>query len=336
MAPRLRGIYYRDDDPQPYKSDKYEPEYQTDHVIDFMAESLAQEKPFMAMICFGLPHSPVEAAPDHYKHMYAPDEVALPDTVPDAIRASEAAYRAMYYGLVTCVDDQVERLMDWLRASGLEDDTIVIFVSDHGDMNGEYGLHFKSSYHEASMHVPCIVRYPRLIAKGRTESHLVDPSVDMMPTILDLCSVPIPSSVEGKSWKRLLVEGNDTGLNDHILFQLTKVSDEACKVLDYQEHKRYAQRGLRTDRYLYIEKSNVPFALFDLENDPGEKYNCIDNVDHVDLIESLRSTLGTVMDAVHDDWSAGATEPPPAYQDHQESKQWMAGLYERAKFECKY
>lgn len=329
----LHGIYYRDDDRQPYKSDTYEPEYQSDHVIEFMADSVAKKQPFMAMICYGLPHSPVESAPDRYKNMYKPSEVTLPDTVPPALVEQEKAYRAMYYGLVTCVDDQIARLTRWLLDSGLEEDTLVIFVSDHGDMNGEYGLHYKSSYYEASMHVPCIMRYPATIKAGTTVDQLIDPSIDLMPTILDVCSVAVPAHVRGRSLKQAMTAGHDASLPAHVLYQLPRVSEQACAVLDVQECKRYAERGLRTKQYLYVEKCKVPFALFDLKADPHEKYNCVNNVDYVDVVESLRCRLHEVMEAVGDDWSAEASEPPPGYHTHEEGKAITKAIRQRAVYE---
>lgn len=106
----INGIFYRNSDPTPRTSPRYEPEYQTDHAIEFMESALAEGKPFLAMICFGLPHAPVEMAPDYYKSMYSPDEIKLPVTVPEWKEQMSRQYRAYYYGLVTCVDDQLGRL----------------------------------------------------------------------------------------------------------------------------------------------------------------------------------------------------------------------------------
>lgn len=329
----LQGIYYRNDDDQPLKSDAYEPEYQTDHIIDFMEHSANQESPFLAMVCYGLPHPPVDLAPDHIKYMYSPDDVELPDTIPPSIEEKEREYRAKYYGMVSCVDNQVLRLTTWLKEHGLEEDTVVIFVSDHGDMNGEYGLHHKSSYYEASMHVPCIIKYPRGIPKGMRVEHLVDPSVDLMPTILDLASLPIPQEVQGQSLKPLLFGKDHPPLRDHVLFQLPNVSKQVCKVLERQEWKIYPERGLRTPEYLYIERSAVPFALFDLKADPSEKFNCINNVYYTEKIEELGKRLQSVMHQVGDDWSFEASSPPEGYQSHKAAEAALRETYNRAIYE---
>lgn len=329
----LGSIYYRNDDPQPYKSRKYEPEYQTDHVIEFMEDALDRDEPFMAMICYGLPHTPVDSAPDHYKFLYSPDEVQLPDTVPPWILEAEKSYRAMYYGLISCVDDQVKRLSIWLKERGIEKDTLVIFVSDHGDMNGEYGLHYKSSYYQASMHVPCIIRYPALSNERLLVEQIVDPSIDIFPTILDICGVPVPPQARGRSLKNFLTHGRDCDRNDYVFYQLPKVSEKACAVLDVQECKPYPERGLRTRDFLYVEKSGVPFALFDLRLDREEKYNCVNNIDYNGTVETLRERLKSIMAEVGDDWSAEAMEPPEGYQNHQEGQLFYKEVYSRAVYE---
>lgn len=329
----LQGIYYRNDDEQPYKSKKYEPEYQTDHIIEFMENSAKEGNPFLAMICYGLPHPPVDSAPDHIKYRYSPDTVQLLDTVPPALVDKEKAYRAKHYGMVNCVDNQVLRLTNWLKMQGLEEDTVVIFVSDHGDMNGEYGLHHKSSYYEASMHVPCIIKYPRMIAKGGKIEHLIDPSVDLMPTILDFASIPIPREVQGQSLKPLFTGEKQPPLREYVLFQLPNVSKNVCEVLERQEWKLYPERGLRTKDFLYIERDAIPFALFDLKADASEKFNCIDNVYYNEKIEELRARLASVMVELGDDWSFEASEPPNGYQSHADAEMVLQETYGRAMYE---
>ncbi len=329
----LNGIYYRDDDSQPYRSEKYEPEYQTDHIIDFMSRSINEAKPFMGMVCLGLPHTPLDSAPEHYRSLYSPDEVELPDTVPPWEVKNAKAYRAKYYGLIACVDMQLKRLTNWLRENNVLDDTIFIVVSDHGDMCGEHGLKYKSSYYSASMHVPLIVHYPSLIPHGKVIDQLVDPSVDLMPTILEMCGLDIPQCVQGKSIKNILINGKDPEREEYVYYQLLKVYDDACRVLDMQEHKKYPERGLRTREYLYVEKCGVPFALYDLIKDPEEKYNCINNVDYLNVVYGLRMRLKEVMEKTEDDWSIGAVLPPPGYQNHDESIEFHKKIYASAMLE---
>jgi len=329
----LNSIYYRNDDPQPYKSKRYEPDYQTDHIIDFMSLALKDGKPFMGIVCYGLPHTPIDSAPDYYRNLYSPDDVELPDTVPPWKVEEAKIYRAKYYGLIACVDKQLQRLTDWLSSNNILDDTIFIVVSDHGDMCGEYGLNYKSSYYSASMHVPLIIHCPEVVPQGMVIDQLVDPSVDLMPTILDLCGLEVPDCVMGKSLRTALLYGKDPTLNDYVYYQLIKVSGEAYKVLDVQELKHYPERGLRTKEYLYVEKCGAPFALFDLKRDPEEKYNCINNVNYLNILNEMRARLQQVMEEIGDDWSIAAVLPPPNYQNNEESIAFHKDLYARAIYE---
>ncbi|MCZ6633748.1 MAG: sulfatase-like hydrolase/transferase [bacterium] len=169
-------------------------------------------RPFMAMISYGPPHPPL-VMPEHYKTMYGEDEVPVRENSPD--EGESRVFLAKYYGFVTAVDDVVGRVMDYLDEKGLSDNTIVYFVSDHGEMAGEHGLGGKRVIFEASMRVPLIVRWPDRVAGGRVVDALVDPSVDTMPTLLDLCGIAIPGSVQGTSFVSLLngeaeVSGNES------------------------------------------------------------------------------------------------------------------------------
>lgn len=328
----IDGIFYRGADPTPRTSPRYEPEYQTDHAIEFMESALAENKPFLAMMCFGLPHSPVEMAPDYYKNMYSPEDIELPDTVPAYKAEQSRRYRAHYYGLVTCVDDQLGRLDAWLKARGIYENTAVIFVSDHGDMCGEHGLEYKSTYYESSAHVPLVIRWPEGIRKTRVEQ-MVDPSVDLFPTILTLCGAPIPEYAVGHSLLRAAQEGKDDTLEDTTYYELLKVSEEACAVLDVQERKRYPERGLRSREWLYVEKCGVPNALFHLTEDPQEKFNRVFVPELQETVERFRALLKEKMEQYGDDWGIQAAEPPENYQTHEGGDGFYARTYAKAVIE---
>lgn len=329
----IDSVYYRGSDPTPHKSPKYEPEYQTDHVIDFMERARNGGQPFLAMICYGLPHTPLDMAPDHYLNMYRPEDVVLPDDVPSWNREESREYIAKYYGLVRCVDDQIARLTDYLKNSGLWEDTIVVFVSDHGDMCGEYGLQYKSSYHAAAAHVPLLIRLPGAKANGTRIKRLVDPAVSLMPTLLELCGLPVPPEAQGESLAEMLRSEPDGSPGGEVYYQLLGVSEEACRVLDRQERKRYPERGLRTPELLYVEKCGVPFALYDLRIDPEERFNMVNCVDYLEVVEDMRSRLKDRMLSLEDDWSIQAEEPPPDYQSHASADDDYYSLYARATLE---
>lgn len=330
----INGIFYRNEDPTPRTSPRYEPEYQTSHAIEFMSSALAENKPFLAMICYGLPHSPVDMAPDHYKQMYAPEQIRLPVTVPHRKAEHSKAYRANYYGLVTCVDDQLARLDHWLKEQSIYDNTVVIFVSDHGDLCGEHGLEYKSSFYEGAAHVPLVIRWPEKIPAGVRVGQIVDPSVDLFPTILQLCGAQAPDYAAGHSLFPAAYQGNDPVREDMGYYELLKVSDAACAVLDVQEHKRYPERGLRTREWLYVEKCGVPYALFHLTEDPLEQFNLVSAPECQDTVRHFRAMLARKMEEYGDRWDIQAGAPPPDYQTHEAGKKFYSEVLARAVTEA--
>ncbi len=331
----LDSVYYVGDNPQAYKSDKYEPEYQTDQIIDFMNRATDEDVPFMGMVCYGLPHHPVDMAPDYYKNMYDKNDVVPKDTVPPWRREHNKEYMAKYYGLVTCVDDQIGRINAFLEEKGIKDNTMVIFVSDHGDMCSEFGFEDKYVCHEASAHVPYIIQYPNLVSGGKHIGEIVDPAITIVPTILDVCGIEVPEFMPGKSLKTAIVDGKDNSLEDYVYYQMIQKEGEALKKEKQKsEHRPYGERGFRTKEVLYVEKCGAPFKMYDLTQDPGELYNCVDNHLYIHEVTKNRERLAEIMKAVDDDWNL-VVHIPDDYQSHDEAKNAYNEIYVTAIYEEK-
>lgn len=329
----IDSLYYRNEDETAYKSEKFEPVYQTEHLIDFMERSIEEEKPFMGMICYGLPHPPVEMQPEEWKYKFNPDDIELPITVPEHLKEKTKKYIAMYYGMVEFVDNEIGRLVKFLKEKEIFDNTIFIVVSDHGDMCGEYGMFEKSIYYESSAHVPMIISYPNGINKNIEVPQLVDPLIDLTPTILDLCGAAVPETMQGQSMKTILEEGKDDSFRDYIYYQIIKVPEEICDVMDKPDRKPFNERGIRTKDYLYVEKENVPFALHDLSYDKLEMFNSINNFKMYPQMKELRGKLEEVMIELGDDWSTKRTELPPEFQTQKEAISNYSDAYSNAQYE---
>ena len=144
---------------------------------------------------------PPLVAPDEYLSMYSPDKVPVLGNTPEDNGAETKAreFLAQYYGLVACVDNNLGRLLAHLDKKGLTDNTFIILVSDHGDMAGEHGRYVKKTFYRNSMQVPMIVRYPARFAGGRVIASLVDPSVDTMPTMLEMCGIAAPDAADAEA-----------------------------------------------------------------------------------------------------------------------------------------
>jgi arylsulfatase A-like enzyme len=352
----MDAVYYRDTD-QPYHCKRYEPDFQTDHTIEFM-ESVTKsgDDPFFAYLCFGPPHFPMDM-PDHWRGMYDPDTIQLPHGVPDpAFQRQRFAERleqdfngdrnfgelskadkfegmdpevetewqirkfvAEYYGMISNVDFNVGRMLNWLDANSLLDDTIVIFFSDHGDMLGQHGSYcgIKRQAFRSAAQVPLLVRYPQRFAKGHRVSSLVDVAVDTMPTLLELVGVDIPDGVQGVSYLPLL-EGSDAPTRDHVQFELMKAEFGGRG----QRHAR-PERGIRTKDWLYVRKKDRPLYLFDQNDDRCERRNLIDDPAYDDVQAKLDARVLENMNATGDEWNLEMDFPPPNFMTHAEAHRYL-------------
>lgn len=318
----LSPIYYRDDDPTPYRSDMFEPELQTGQLCDFIDDALREGRPFFAGIGYGPPHVPVEQAPEAYRTLFSPDEVPLSSLVPPE-RAQEArAFTAMYWGMIAAVDHQVQRILNHLQHRLALDNTMVILVSDHGDMCYEHGLTGKKIFYRGSMQVPFLIRYPTY-GHGRTVTQPADPGVSIMPTILEACGIAPPEGMDGQSLHTLLARGEDGRLNDFIFYQIPREAEGP-------ERHPYPERGLRTAQWLYVERCGVPMALFNEERDPEERFNLAFHAGYYGQIDRLHQQLGSVMARYHDSWSIHADFPPANFQTHEEGRIYNEVIYRNA------
>jgi arylsulfatase A-like enzyme len=320
----MHSIYYYDTD-QPYTSKRYEPSYQTDHLIQFMEQSLldADKRPFLGMISYGPPHPPL-VAPRHYLELYSPTEVPVSDSVPRDAESQQRAreFLASYYGMISCVDHNIGRVLDWLDVHDIADETLVLMVSDHGDLAGEHGAHGKKTFYRGAMQVPMIVRYPSAFQGNRVVDALVDPSVDTMPTLLELCGIPTPESVQGASYLSLL-QGDPTPIREAIYYEI---------LMERTGPERFPvpERGVRTKDWLYVRTRSGPKFLFDLLSDPAETHNLIYSVDHEGVIDRLDGLLVSHMEHTDDEWEIEAVFPPPDFQTHQEGRAYAQELLKQA------
>jgi arylsulfatase A-like enzyme len=282
-------------------------------MIAFLEECVenSTDGPFFVMVNYGLPHPPL-VGPDKYLEMYSPGHVVLPENVPgdDHMQEKARSFLARYYGLVTCVDDNVGRLLDWLDCKKLADSTVVIFLSDHGEMAGEHGRFAKKTYYRSAMQVPLIIRYPGYFPSGSIVNALVDPSVDTMPTLLDLCGFNIPSAVQGKSYLNLL-EDDRRPIRQAVFYEILMEREGP-------ENFPVPERGIRTTDWLYVRTQEKPAALYDLDMDPMEMNNLISNEKYQDTTAQLNQMLKEHMQTTDDNWNIEAVFPPQDYMSYEE------------------
>ncbi|MCU7548837.1 sulfatase [Chitinophagaceae bacterium LB-8] len=172
-------------------------------------------------------------------------------------------YMKDYLRCVQSVDDNVGRLMDYLKANGLDQNTIIIYTSDQGFYLGEHGWFDKRFMYEESFRTPLIVKWPGVTNKKVTTSSMVQ-NLDFAETILDMAGLPIPADMQGKSFVPLLKGKQKGNVHDALYYHF----------YENQEHKVAKHIGVRTDRYklIYFYENNE-WELYDLQKDKGEMNN---------------------------------------------------------------
>lgn len=218
-----------------------------DAALDFIRAN--RKRPFFCYLPFNAPHGPFQV-PDHYFAKYK--ERGLNDR------------DACIYAMCENVDDNVRRLLAHLDALGLADDTIVLFLTDNGPNGERYngGMRgIKGSVHEGGVRVPCFIRWPGHIAPD-TEIRHIAAHIDLLPTLADLCGIPLPEELarrlDGVSLKPLLLGGPGDWPERSIFTHSTR-GDEMNPLCG----------SLRTPRHrLVLENRN--YQLYDLVEDPAE------------------------------------------------------------------
>jgi arylsulfatase A-like enzyme len=201
--------------------------------------------------------------------------------------------QAAYYAMIKLIDDQVGRILDALEESGQRENTVVIFMSDHGEMLGDHGLIEKGCrFYEGLVRVPMIWSWPGHFAAGLRSDALVE-LVDVAPTLLALADLPIPAEMEGRSLLPILTGEADP--HHHREFVRTEYYD----ALDLPDHT-YATM-VRDARYkLVVYHGHGLGELYDLVEDPQEFDNLWDDPAHqarkLDLLHKSFDKAMLIMD----------------------------------------
>ncbi len=184
-------------------------------------------------------------------------------------------YIATYCLLVEKTDWYIELVLDQIKASGLEDDTIVVFTTDHGDMMGAHGLIGKSTFYDESIKTMMLVKHPEQIKAGQVDSDTFVGTIDLMPTLIDLAGVDVPADLDGRSFAPACRGESNRGYDR--LFSMNHDGRMVC--FDTYKYVRSV---------VYGEEFEI---LFDLEADPDESTNVVDKIGYEQASEQARTYL---------------------------------------------
>ncbi|MBP1778172.1 MAG: arylsulfatase family protein [candidate division NC10 bacterium] len=201
-------------------------------------------------------------------------------------------YMQDYLACVQSVDDNVGRLLDWLDANGLRENTVVVYTSDQGFFLGDHGLFDKRFMYEESVRMPFLVRWPAGIRPGAVTDALAI-NCDFAPTFLEIAGLPVPSGMQGRSLMPLLKGTRPSDWRTSFYYRYYH---------DPGDHNTRAHYGIRTGTHklIYFWKKDQ-WECFDLIKDPEELHNVYNDPAARTTVESLKRELARLKDEVEDD-----------------------------------
>ena len=195
-----------------------------------------------------------------------------------------------YLAMVSQVDDAIGSVLNRLEESGLSENTIVIFTSDHGDACGSHGLLDKQyNLFDEIVRVPLIVRYPKNGTEGVVCNSYIMHAIDFGPTILELAGLKIPDNFQGKSFKSILE--NESHQDNW---------DYAFSTYNGQQFGLYSKRMIRDSKWKYIWNPTDRDELYDLENDPFELENLSGDESLIQVVKQYRSQMFKLFEKLED------------------------------------
>ncbi|MDY0091036.1 MAG: sulfatase [Flavobacteriaceae bacterium] len=279
--------YYDNDDTEKKMWNGYDVFEQTKDACHYIEEN--KESPFFMILSWGPPHNPYETAPQKYHDMYKDKSIKLRPNVPKRFKNAAEKDLKGYYAHITAMDDCIGELQKTIANNGIEDNTIFIFTSDHGDMLYSQGQMRKQRPYDESILVPFLLKYPDTFGKkGRVADTLLN-VVDIMPTLLSMSGLTIPKSVEGKNLYPILKGSKKDDIEGTLIECITPFGGFT------RNGGGREYRGVRTKRYTYVKDLNGPWLLFDNVNDPFQMKNLVSDASQKDVLTSLDELLTSLL-----------------------------------------
>ena len=250
--------------------------------------------PFFLTVGFFRPHTPF-VAPKKYFDLYDREKIEIPKipsdylaTLPEpavkSIRAKKnqlnlekelaQEIKEAYYSTISFVDAQVGRLLDHLKSSGLDKNTIIVFTSDHGYHMGEHGHWQKQTLFDNATRIPLIISFPNMKNKGGISKNPVE-LIDLYPTLMDLTGINIPEHVVGKSLEPLMKN--------------LKASVRGSALTRWR--KGYSIKTKRFRLTKWGSNGELGYELYDHKNDKKELINLARNQDYNEIMDSLKLVI---------------------------------------------
>ena len=290
--------YYEGDSPEIKYWKGYSPFALVEDAGRYLEAHARDNQPFLLFISIATPHFPHQTAPAEYKEMYPVSGIRLNPNVPGELYDKVYPEIQGYYAHCTATDKAIGDLVSRMEELGLAGNTILVFTSDHGEMMGAHGrLPFRKQLAwDESLHVPFLIRYPGIQDRRGAKVNAPLTTPDILPSLLRLCGIEIPESIEGDDLSGLMLSP-DAEADRAALFMNVAPFDVNFMDPEY--------RGIRTAGYTYAASPDGPLMLFDDREDPFQLNNLVDHPDYTDLKQALERQLREALREIGDEGFKG-------------------------------
>jgi len=264
--------HYEDGTPiDSYQLRGYETDALTGLLIEYL-EGRSLGQPFFAVLSVQPPHSPYIAPPE-FMERHRPETIQLRPNVPSVNHVQQQARQSLagYYAMIENLDWNVGRILQTLRNTGLADQTILVFFSDHGDMHGSQARILKCVPWEESIRIPFLIYGPGIDTSLDNYPELIN-HIDIAPTTLGLCGIDSPESMVGIDYSGYFVLDRQKPINppDSAFLQLV----DPGWIYGFASDRERPWRGIVTnDGWKYVVLEGQPWLMYNLNDDPYELAN---------------------------------------------------------------
>jgi len=259
-----------------------------------------QKKPFLLFLSWGPPHNPYETAPEEFRALYDSEKIQLRPNVPEESAQRARKDLAGYYAHCSALDYCIGELLRTIREKGIGEDTIFVFTSDHGDMLGSQGEQKKQRPWDESIRVPFLLSYPRIFGNNHIELDALIDAQDILPTLLGLCGIDIPKTVEGIDFSEYIHGEKDPSDGAAVISCIQPFGEYTRSAHGGREY-----RGIRTKQYTYTRTLTGPWLLYDNYADPYQMKNLVGISEYEELQEDMDRWLSRKLKGIKDEFLPG-------------------------------
>lgn len=294
-----KSAYYDNNEKVKKYWEGYDAIAQTKDAIEYIREFSKNEKPFLLMLSWGAPHSPYHTAPTKYKKIYKDKEIELRKNVNKEDSTSTVKSLKGYYAHISAIDECIVMLQKAVKECGIENNSIFVFTSDHGDMLGSHGYKAKQKPWDESIMVPFLLKYPNKFGNKGKNTDVILNTPDILPTLLGLSEIEVPEVVEGSDLSSILLGEKEDDTHAALIQCITPYGE-------YSRNKGGKEyRGIRTRKYTYVKDLNGPWLLYDNELDPYQLNNLVNKKQYVEIQKKLDKELMEMLKERNDKFLPG-------------------------------